>query len=535
MAIKSKLLLLGSLFTVLAPNFLNAKQEIKVSAAVGTPSYVTSLTKDINLNKNTDEEIRAYYSSLNTLSEDERDGENLLKNLRPILQNMDYFSYKNVWKIYEITDREWELSPASDTTYGTYDATNNKITNYTYGESSSNRKNDPYVRTLYRNRDAEGITISAARIKEWDSHQGTTNATNREHIWCQSRGFKDPEDASGPAGTDLHHLRSGDAYVNITLHNDNPYGEVDRSKSYTDGANHQSWLKGNLLGKALNISSQDNGTVVFEPQDSDKGDIARAVFYMAACYNNLDGNASISQYNPNLKIVDYIYSSSEAISSSATTPATMAKLSDLLKWHKLDPVDEFEIYRNDLIFNNYQHNRNPFIDFPGWVDVIWGNAEAADPSKDAIHNLDFSISTTNITINLKVNNKFELSGTTLGKTITWQTSDSEILRFSKPYTYSGEKVEVTALKTGTATITASTAIEGTPYTLTCQVTVIDEAVAPTDDIQIEPWMYIAAGVAVVVVIIAAAVSTKFRKKLKSKVKKQLKNNTKSSSKKKKKK
>jgi hypothetical protein len=213
----------------------------------------------------------------------------------------------------------------------------------------------------------------------------------------------------------------------------------------------------------------------------------------------------------------------------------MAKLSDLLRWHKLDPVDEFEIYRNDLIFNNYQHNRNPFIDFPGWVDVIWGSAEAADPNKDAIHNLDFSISATNVTINLKVNNKFEISGTTLGKTITWVTSDSEILRFSKPYTYSGEKVEVAVLKTGTATITASTAIEGTPYTLTCQVTVIDEAVELIGDIQIEPWMYIVAGVAVVVVIIAASVSTKFRKKLKSKVKKQLKNNTKSSSKKKKKK
>ena len=39
--------------------------------------------------------------------------------------------------------------------------------------------------------------------------------------------------------------------------------------------------------------------------------------------------------------------------------------------HKQDPVDSFEINRNNIIYN-YQENRNPFIDHPEYVDLIWG-------------------------------------------------------------------------------------------------------------------------------------------------------------------
>ena len=46
------------------------------------------------------------------------------------------------------------------------------------------------------------------------------------------------------------------------------------------------------------------------------------------------------------------------------------KLSTLLEWHKQDPVDSFEINRNNVIYT-YQLNRNPFIDHPEYVDLIW--------------------------------------------------------------------------------------------------------------------------------------------------------------------
>ena len=297
------LLLLSALTLISTPNaFLNNFNVNSVKALNGA-TYQSSLTTNIDLKRNSEGEIREYYSTLSTLSSEERSGQNLLKNLRPILQNMNYFSYDNVWKIYEITDREWELSPASETTYGTYNSSNETITNYSYG-SNSNPKNDPYVKTLYRNKDSNNITLEEARIKEWGSH--TADGTNREHIWCESRGFKAPSEPKGPAGTDLHHLRSGDGYINQSLHNDNPYGYVDKNNIDKNGKDKQSWLSGNYLGKPLNTSKDDEGSVVFEPQDSDKGDIARAVFYMAAAYNNLDGKATITEFNPNLTIVDYI-------------------------------------------------------------------------------------------------------------------------------------------------------------------------------------------------------------------------------------
>ena len=56
-----------------------------------------------------------------------------------------------------------------------------------------------------------------------------------------------------------------------------------------------------------------------------------------------------------------------------TTPKIneMGKLSTLLKWHLEDPVDDFERNRNEVIFS-YQGNRNPYIDYPEFVEMIYG-------------------------------------------------------------------------------------------------------------------------------------------------------------------
>jgi endonuclease I len=54
-----------------------------------------------------------------------------------------------------------------------------------------------------------------------------------------------------------------------------------------------------------------------------------------------------------------------------TTAPYRGKLSVLLQWNAQDPVDDFERNRNDVIYNNYKHNRNPFIDHPEWTNSIW--------------------------------------------------------------------------------------------------------------------------------------------------------------------
>lgn len=50
---------------------------------------------------------------------------------------------------------------------------------------------------------------------------------------------------------------------------------------------------------------------------------------------------------------------------------TMGKLFVLLKWNEEDPVDKFEIQRNNRIYE-YQDNRNPYIDHPEKASKIFG-------------------------------------------------------------------------------------------------------------------------------------------------------------------
>ena len=337
---------------------------------------IASLPTSINLNDCTVEEIRAYYEPLTGLAESEKKGTNLLKNLKNILKNgQQYYSYDSgskIWQAYEITDRDWVKSPASE--IPGYNAEANTITGYSYGTSASKSGMNPYIHALYVDRTMENhmhawalegtTTTSHGNNKEW--------GIDREHIWPKSQGFE--AEAQGGARGDLMHLWPGDSGVNSALHNDEFYGFVNTNISYTHGYTW-TYTKNNYRGESLTLGKTIATDNIFEPQDSDKGDIARSIFYMVARYNFLSGSDSdgIDSNNPNLELVQ----SNEVLAkytSSATVTGKMGILTDLLAWHKLDPVDEFEIHRNNLLYRNYTLNRNPFIDYPQWVDYIWGTA-----------------------------------------------------------------------------------------------------------------------------------------------------------------
>jgi hypothetical protein len=66
-----------------------------------------------------------------------------------------------------------------------------------------------------------------------------------------------------------------------------------------------------------------------------------------------------------LELVDY--------TTPNNTDPILGVISSLLQWHTDDPVDDFEINRNDVIYS-YQENRNPFIDHPNLVNFIWGDS-----------------------------------------------------------------------------------------------------------------------------------------------------------------
>ncbi len=91
----------------------------------------------------------------------------------------------------------------------------------------------------------------------------------------------------------------------------------------------------------------------FEPPKRVKGDVARMLFYMATRYEPGD--------KVDLELNDKVNNGSAPYHG---------KLSVLLQWHKDDPVDDYERQRNNRIYE-IQGNRNPFIDHPEWVEMIW--------------------------------------------------------------------------------------------------------------------------------------------------------------------
>ena len=451
--------------------YINLNKKTELVNAYDTSSLPTT----INLNDCTEQEIRSYYSDLNSLDVSERKGTNLLKNLKTILSDgQKYYNYDsgdNVWKMYEITDRDWVKSPASAISYGTYNSNTNTITGYKYGSSYDN----PYLHALYVNRNVDHNT------RAWGDHTQTNYGINREHIWAKSHGFQ-AEGAAGARGDPMH-LWAANGYAN-NKHSNYFFAFVDKTKSPDNCGSAYSYLSGNYKGYSKNLGGNQS---VFEPQDSDKGDIARAVFYMVARYNNYAGeNSGFGTNNPNLVLANNLSENSRTGTSSANDPYAMGVLSDLLAWNKLDPVDEYEMHRNNLLYRNFTNNRNPFIDFPSWADAIWGTADldgtnynsslttVANPSVDPINSGTasnvFNISSNSLS--LEVGDTETIYGSNATGNITWSVDDNTVVSLNKNSTTNNEQVTITALKAGTAVVTATNGGNSE----TCTVTVSDSVV-----------------------------------------------------------
>ena len=145
---------------------------------------------------------------------------------------------------------------------------------------------------------------------------------NREHVWPQSLMMTTTlTNTSKNIGSDLHNLKPA-----------NPSENSSRGNKYFD-----------------NLTT----TVSYSPRLAVRGDIARILFYMIVMYDYLE------------------------LINSTPTLYKMAMLDTLLQWHLDDPVDDFERNRNNVIFD-YQKNRNPFIDYPEFVEMIWGPIEVSN-------------------------------------------------------------------------------------------------------------------------------------------------------------
>ena len=188
-----------------------------------------------------------------------------------------------------------------------------------------------------------GWSVNAAQ--EYNNGSGWT----REHVWAKSRG--DFGTTMGP-GTDAHHLRPVDNSTNSA-----------RNNRWFDNCSEPYLVSGVPTGCYKSSTSW-----VWQPRDKVKGDVARMIFYMATRYEGENGE-------PDLEVIDYIPA------DNYTIEPIHAKLSALLQWNEDDPVDNWERNRNNVVYS-YQHNRNPFIDHPEYVNMIWGNTTSTNDIED---------------------------------------------------------------------------------------------------------------------------------------------------------
>ena len=168
--------------------------------------------------------------------------------------------------------------------------------------------------------DVSGL-ISSPGIPGWDSGV----SWNREHTWPRSLGVG----SSGADNSDLHQLRPSDPGINGSRGNKN---------------------FGGILGQPFGAVT--DGGAKWYPGDADAGMIARQQFYMETRYDESDSNTE------NLILVN---------GNPGTGSNNLGTLDRLIEWHYEAVPDDFELRRNDVIYDNYQGNRNPFIDRPEFV------------------------------------------------------------------------------------------------------------------------------------------------------------------------
>ena len=230
-----------------------------------------------------------------------------------------------------------------------------KTKNLSYSEllymyPSTDTRSDGYVRDWYSN---------ATKFTHLDESCGNYSQEgdcyNREHTVPQSWGA--PK-------ADIVHVVPTDGYVNNRRGN-LPFGEVGTVK----------FKSKNNYSKMGTCKTAGYSGQVFEPNDEVKGDIARIYFYMTTCYEGScqnwgNGVFTGSKYQP---LAKWTYDM-------------------MVRWSKLDPVDEIEIARNNAIAQpDVQGNRNPFVDYPGLEDYIWGDKKEVPFSYDNYGNDDIGI------------------------------------------------------------------------------------------------------------------------------------------------
>ncbi|HMM56101.1 MAG TPA: endonuclease [Rudaea sp.] len=196
---------------------------------------------------------------------------------------------------------------------------------------------------------------------------------NREHAWPNSLGFAN---SSLAAYTDTHMLWLSDTSQNASRGN-KPYANCASgcSELTTDFNNGFGGGSGVYAGNSNWYKTPDGNAGSFEVWNHRKGEMARAMFYMAIRYEGIASEAAHDGVIPDLELTDN--RSLIVITPNTASKAYMGLLTDLLAWNTQDPPDADEVARNDVI-QSFQGNRNPFVDHPEWAtSALFQSSEPA--------------------------------------------------------------------------------------------------------------------------------------------------------------
>ncbi|AZA67837.1 T9SS C-terminal target domain-containing protein [Chryseobacterium carnipullorum] len=238
-------------------------------------------------------------------------------------------AYNGLWTAYQTTDRDYF-----------YENDGSVLDIYSENPTGS----DPYTYTIGTN--------------QCGQYSAEGNCYNREHIVPQSL-FNE----ASPMVADVNFIRATDGKVN-GMRSNYPFGKVGLSPSFTS-------QNGSKLGTS---ASAGYGGTVFEPIDEFKGDVARMIFYF------------VTRYQSQLASFTNANGTGDMLGTTAFPGLQTWELNQLRAWHATDPVSPAEISRNNATYE-YQKNKNPFIDHPEFVELIWGTQVVDTQAPTAATNL----------------------------------------------------------------------------------------------------------------------------------------------------
>lgn len=318
----------GTSFTIATNTALRSGESCALTVRAGQviDTYGASIPQNVVVNFTVADALAPYYSRVNTSSASQ-----LRCSLHATIRGHTAYPYSgtgtSTWTILEIADE----NPANTGTI--VDAYRNRV--YTKGSGRAGT--------------------------------GTGATYNREHTWPNSLGFGS---ATGNLGlpnapyTDTHMLYLTDTGYNADRGN-KPYADCALSaqcgERVTDATNGIGGGSGVYPGNSNWFKGPDGNAGSFQVWGKRRGDMARAVLYMAIRYEG-GTHPGTGQSEPDLELTD---DRSKIVITSAS-PAYMGLLSTLLAWHQADPPDAAERARNEVVYG-FQGNRNPFIDHPEWA------------------------------------------------------------------------------------------------------------------------------------------------------------------------